>query len=461
MIYDTIAAIATPLTPSGIGIIRVSGEESIKIVDKIFKSHKENKCLLNVGSHTINYGNIIDLDGTSIIDEVLVSVMKSPNTYTKENVVEINCHGGIIIMEKILKLVLELGARLAEPGEFTKRAFLNGRIDLSQAEAVIDIINAKTDLVAKSSLNQLKGKLSKEINIVKNLLLELIAYIEASIDYPEYEIEDFSSDILMSKLIEIKNILNRLVDSYDNGKIIKEGIKTVIIGKPNVGKSSLLNALLKEQRAIVTDIPGTTRDILEEYMNIHGVPIKIVDTAGIRDTKDFVEKIGVERSKQMIKEADLIILMIDSSCDLTNEDTEILNLIEDEKIIILLNKIDLDQKVNKEDLIKYTHESNIIPISVKNSDGIENLENAIKKMFIKGDITFNDSVYITNIRHKSALDLALKSVIEVETSINSGFAEDFWTIDLKNAYDAVGEITGDSIQEDLVGQIFSMFCLGK
>lgn len=461
MLYDTIASIATPLTPSGIGIIRLSGDESIKIVNNLFKSNIEGKKISNVKSHTINYGYIINPKDDSIVDEVLVSIMKAPNSYTKEDIVEINCHGGIVIMQKVLKLVLENGARLAEPGEFTKRAFLNGRIDLSQAEAVIDIINAKTDMLIKSSINQLSGSVSEKLSTIKNQLLELIAHIEASIDYPEYDIDEIKEDNVIFRINNIIDLIKTLIDSYDNGRIIKEGIRTAIIGKPNVGKSSLLNALLREQRAIVTDIPGTTRDILEEYMNVHGIPIRLIDTAGIRDTNDLVEKIGVDKAKKMIEEAELIILMIDSSDELSKEDINVLELIKNKKAIILLNKIDIEQKVSSQDLNEYARESHIIPISVKNLEGIDKLEESIKEMFFIGKIDFNDNVYITNVRHKNALDNALNHLNEVKKSIENGFPEDFWAIDLKNVYENIGEVTGDSVNEDLIDQIFSQFCLGK
>lgn len=461
MLYDTIASIATPLTPSGIGIIRVSGDESIKIVNSLFKSNIEGKKISNVKSHTINYGYIINPNDDSIVDEVLVSIMKAPNSYTKEDIVEINCHGGVVVMQKVLKLVLENGARLAEPGEFTKRAFLNGRIDLSQAEAVIDIINAKTDMLIKSSINQLSGSVSEKLSTIKNQLLELIAHIEASIDYPEYDIDEINEDNVIYRINNIIDLIKTLIDSYDNGRIIKEGIKTAIIGKPNVGKSSLLNALLREQRAIVTDIPGTTRDILEEYMNVHGVPIRLIDTAGIRDTNDLVEKIGVDKAKKMVEEAELIILMIDSSNELSKEDLNVLELVKNKKAIILLNKIDIKQKVTRQDLKEYARESHIIPISVINLKGIDKLEESIKEMFFIGKIDFNDNVYITNVRHKNALDNALNHLNEVKKSIENGFPEDFWAIDLKNVYENIGEVTGDSVNEDLIQQIFSQFCLGK
>ncbi|MCT4545069.1 MAG: tRNA uridine-5-carboxymethylaminomethyl(34) synthesis GTPase MnmE [Vallitalea sp.] len=460
MINNTIAAISTSLSASGIGIIRISGEDAIIISDKIFRA-KKNKKLIDQKTHTLHYGNIIDPDTDKIIDEVLVSIMKEPNTYTKENIVEINCHGGVIVMQKILHLVLSCGARLAEPGEFTKRAFLNGRIDLSSAEAVIDIINAKTNLSLESSVEQLNGNIYREIKEIRSNLLELIAHIEASIDYPEYDVEELSQDIVILKIDTIKKKVKKLIDTADDGKIIREGIKTVIIGKPNVGKSSLMNTLLKEDRAIVTDVAGTTRDVLEEYLNIKGIPLRIIDTAGIRKTEDIVEKIGVSKSEELVKQSDLVIMMLDASTPITDEDKYIINLIKDKKTIILLNKVDLNIKTSEQDIKKYTKDNKIIPISIKNREGIDNIEKTIKDMFLLGNINFNDNLYITNVRHKVALDNCLESLNAVEESINIGMPEDCWSIDLKNSYEYLGEISGDSINDDIIKQIFSQFCLGK
>lgn len=457
---DTIAAISTSISSSGIGIIRISGEDSIGIADKLFKS-KYKKSLESVKTHTIHYGDIINPLDNEKIDEVLVSVMKEPNTFTKENIVEINCHGGVIVVQKILGLVLSNGARLAEPGEFTKRAFLNGRIDLSQAEAVIDIITAKTDLSLKSSVNQLDGSISKKIKDIRHSLIELIAHIEASIDYPEYDIEEISNDNVIRDMNSIEEDISKLLDTSDNGKIIREGIKTVIVGKPNVGKSSLMNTLLREDRAIVTDIAGTTRDVLEEYMNIKGIPLRIVDTAGIRNTEDIVEKIGVSKSKELLKDADLIIMMMDASSGFSSEDQSIIDLIKDKKSIVLLNKVDLDIKTSVEEIKEYNKHLDIIPISVKNEQGIEQIEEKIKDLFFLGNIQLNDNIYITNVRHKTSLENALRSIEAVKESIKCGMPEDCWSIDLKNVYDYLGEITGDSVGENLIDQIFSQFCLGK
>lgn len=460
MLNNTIAAISTSLSASGIGIVRISGEDAIIIADKLFIS-KNNKKLIHEKSHTLHYGNIVDPNTKEIVDEVLVSIMKEPNTYTKENVVEINCHGGVIVMQKILQLVLLNGARMAEPGEFTKRAFLNGRIDLSGAEAVIDIINAQNNLHLKSSVNQLNGAIYKEIEDVRNKVLELIAHIEASIDYPEYDVEQLTNETVLTNLEEITNMVNQLLKSADDGKIIREGIKTVIVGKPNVGKSSLMNALLKEERAIVTDVAGTTRDVLEEYMNLKGIPLKIIDTAGIRETEDIVEKIGVNKSKELVEQADLVIMMIDASSEITKEDKLIFELIKDKKSIILLNKIDLSIKITENTINNYVEGVKVIPTSVKNNRGLTDMETVIKDMFLLGNISFNDNLYITNVRHKVSLENTIDSLSIVKESINMGMPEDCWSIDLKNTYDYLGEITGDSVGEDLINQIFSQFCLGK
>ncbi|WP_304941806.1 tRNA uridine-5-carboxymethylaminomethyl(34) synthesis GTPase MnmE [Vallitalea guaymasensis] len=460
MVNNTIAAISTSLSASGIGIIRISGEDAIIIADKLFVS-KKNKKLIEQKTHTIHYGNIIDPESNEIIDEVLVSVMKEPNTYTKENIIEINCHGGVIVMQKILHLVLSNGARLAEPGEFTKRAFLNGRMDLSSAEAVIDIINAKTELSLESSVNQLKGNIYREIKNIRSKLIELIAHIEASIDYPEYDYEELGEDMVLNNLDGIKEKVYKLLNSADDGKIIREGIKTVIVGKPNVGKSSLMNALLNEDRAIVTDVAGTTRDVLEEYMNIKGIPLRIIDTAGIRETEDIVEKIGVNKSEELVQEADLVILMLDASSDLTEEDRYIFNLIKNKKTIVLLNKIDLPVRITEEFVNEEVKNTKIISTSLKDNKGLDDIEKAIKDMFLIGDINFNDNLYITNIRHKVSLENAIDSLNSVKESIEMGMPEDCWSIDLKNSYDYLGEITGDSVSDDIIHQIFSQFCLGK
>ena len=459
--FDTIASISTALTPSGIGIVRLSGDKSIAIANDLFVSTRMNKKLIQVKSHTINYGHIIDPSDQSMVDEVMVSVMKGPNSYTKEDVVEINCHGGIMILEKVLKLLLQGGAHLAEPGEFTKRAFLNGRLDLTQAEAVMDLIHSKTQLSLKSSVAQLNGRLSLTLGEIKESLIGLIAHIEASIDYPEYEIEELSYDQMAESIRMNMSKVQALIQSFDNGKIIREGIKTAIIGKPNVGKSSLLNALLGENRAIVTDIPGTTRDVLEEYMNIHGIPIKLVDTAGIRSTEDQIERIGVERSKDQLKEADLIIFMLDVSRPLDDEDRHIMSLLEDKEIVCLMNKIDLEEQISREEIRTILGDGHMIDVSAKNLDGMDALEQHIRQQFIQGDIDLNNEVYITNVRHKDALDKAVISLQNVLDSIGMAMPEDCWAIDLKDAYEHIGVVTGDSVNEDMMTEIFSRFCLGK
>ncbi len=461
MLYDTIASISTALTPSGIGIVRLSGDKSVQIVDKIFVSHIKGKTLNTVASHTINYGHIVDDKSKEVIDEVMVSVMKGPNSYTKEDVVEINCHGGIMLMEKLLQSLLTLGVRLAEPGEFTKRAFLNGRLDLSQAEAVMDLIHSKTALSMKSSVNQLGGQLSKVLSEVKEDLIGIIAHIEASIDYPEYDIEELNHDKMLTSIEPVLGKLKNLVATYDNGKIIRDGIKTAIIGKPNVGKSSLLNALLRENRAIVTEIPGTTRDVLEEYMNIHGIPIKLIDTAGIRETVDQIEQIGVERSRTQLEEADLIIFVMDASRVIDEEDLHIMSLLKDKEIICLLNKIDLEEKIDRHQIREILGDGHIIDISAKNLEGIDLLEQKIKDQFYLGEIDVNNEVYITNVRHKNALESAIESLHEVKESVINGMPEDCWAIDLKSTYEHIGTVTGDTVKEDMMTEIFSRFCLGK
>ncbi len=455
---DTIAAISTSLGNSGIGIVRISGEDSIQIADKIFRSVKNGKKLKDVPSHTIHYGNIID--GDNIIDEVLVMVMKEPNTYTRENIVEINCHGGALVMKKVLNLALRNGARCADPGEFTKRAFLNGRIDLSQAEAVINVINAKNNMALDVSLKQLKGSISNVVINIRKEILHEMAYIESALDDPEHYHMDNYGEELKPKILNLKNRLQKLLDTADNGRIITEGIRTVILGKPNVGKSSLMNFLLGEDRAIVTDIAGTTRDILEENIRIDDISLNIIDTAGIRDTNDVVEKIGVKRAKELAHSSDFIIMLLDSSAPLDEDDKEIIKLIEDKKAVVLLNKSDLKTVTDEKEVRMYT-DKEIINVSVKNEVGIEKLTELIKKMFYSGDITFNDEVYLTNERHKHAIYESIGSLDLVLESIESGMPEDFLTIDLMNTYETLGSIIGEQMGEDLVNEIFSKFCMGK
>ena len=456
----TIAAISTAMGASGIGIVRMSGNDSMEIMSKIFRPKNNKKNMMEADSHTIHYGHICDGDKT--VDEVLVMIMKAPHTYTGEDTVEIDCHGGILAQKKVLETAVKYGARPAEPGEFTKRAFLNGKMDLSQAEAVIDVINAKNEYALKSSLSQLKGSLEKKIKEIRENLIYQVAFIESALDDPEHISIDGYGKELLKKVREERKKIERLIASSDEGKLIQEGIRTVILGKPNAGKSSLLNVLVKEEKAIVTDIEGTTRDILEENIMLHGISLKLIDTAGIRQTEDIVEKIGVEKARQTAKDADLILYVADSSRPLDENDKDIIRLIQEErkKAIVLLNKSDLDGTLTK-DQIKEKLDVPVIEISALEETGIEKLEECMKEMFFQGDISFNDEVYITNIRHKAALEEAKRSLDMVEQSIEDSMPEDFFSIDLLGAYEALGGITGESLGEDLVNEIFSKFCTGK
>ena len=455
---DTIAAIATALSPSGIGIVRISGPESREIAGKVYRSKGGKKKLQDVPSHSIHYGFICD--GDEVIDEVLVMVMDGPRSYTGEDTVEIDCHGGVLAMRKILDTVVKNGARPADPGEFTKRAFLNGRIDLSQAEAVIDVINAKNEYALKSSVSQLRGNIQKAIKEIRGDLIYQIAYIESALDDPEHISIDGYGENLYKEVKKQEERIDRLLLSVKDGKLVKEGIKTVIVGKPNAGKSSLLNTLLGEERAIVTDIAGTTRDILEETILLHGISLRIIDTAGIRETQDVVEKIGVEKAIDSAKDADLVLFVVDSSVPLDENDREIMELLKDKKTIVLLNKADLEQAVDEDDL-KNTAGHPVISVSAKEEQGIDLLEDKIKELFFQGGLEFNDEIYITNARHKAALEEARKSLEMVENSIEMRMPEDFFSIDLMNAYEALGRIIGESAGEDLVNEIFSKFCTGK
>ena len=458
---DTIAAIATGMTNSGIGIIRISGEDSIYIADKIFKSIKENKTIEAAKSHTIHYGYLTD--NGNVIDEVLVSVMRAPDTYTRENIVEINCHGGITVVNKVLEVVLKNGARPAEPGEFTKRAFLNGRIDLSQAEAVADVINAKNEYALSSSVSQLRGSISGKIKEIRDIILNNIAFIEAALDDPEHITMDNYSHELLITVRNIKEKLTKLIESSENGRVIKEGIKTVILGKPNAGKSSFLNAILGEDRAIVTDVEGTTRDILEENIKIHGISLNIIDTAGIRNTEDIVEKIGVDKAKSIAGDADLIIYIVDTSRPFDNNDREIMEFIKGKKCIVLLNKTDLENGMSRQDaeIINNMDTAHVVRISAKNQLGIDEFEDTIKEMFFQGEVDFNDEVFITNARHRYNISEALKSIEMVEQSIENQMPEDFFTIDLMNGYESLGKVIGEAVEDDLVDKIYSSFCMGK
>ena len=454
---DTIAAIATAMSSSGIGIVRISGEEAVLVADRIFEM-KNHKKLSEMPTHSIHYGHIHDED--EVIDEVMVLLMRGPKSYTREDTVEIDCHGGVYVMKRILETVIRHGARPAEPGEFTKRAFLNGRIDLSQAESVIDVIYSKNDFALKSSLSQLSGSVSEKIRDIRGTVLHEIAFIESALDDPEHISLEGYPEQLSEIVSGVSDKIEKLLANSDNGKMLKEGISTVIVGKPNAGKSSLLNTLVGEEKAIVTDIAGTTRDVLEEQINLNGVLLNVIDTAGIRDTEDVVEKIGVERAKKYLKDADLVIYVVDTSTALDENDAEIMELLRDRHAIILLNKSDLEQITTVEDVRKHLDKT-MIPISAKEQTGIDALEKEIKEMFFSGKVTFNDEVYITNIRQKTALQEALRSLKLVQQSIEDDMPEDFYSIDLMNAYEELGTIIGEAVEDDLVNEIFSKFCMGK
>lgn len=454
--FDTIAAISTPRGEGGIGIVRLSGDESLNILEKIFKP-KSNKKIKDIKSYTINYGHIFD--GENLVDEVLVSVMKAPNTYTREDIVEINCHGGYLITERVLELVLKNGAKIAETGEFTRRAFLNGRLDLTQAEAVIDLIHGKTEKSISLSLNNLRGDLKEQIHYLKKILLDVAAHVNVVLDYPEEGVDEPIPDHLIGELHNVKDTITRLVESYDKGKMIKEGIKTAIVGKPNVGKSSLLNSILREERAIVTSIAGTTRDTIEEIINIKGIPLIMVDTAGIRETCDEVENIGVQKSKKVLKEADLVLFVMDSSRELSDEDKEIYDSIQGEKVIGILNKIDMEKKLDVSNLSKV---KKWIEISALENIGIDNLENEIYKFIISENIEdSSEKLIITNIRHKSALEKTKKAIENIFETIDMGYPMDLIAVDLNDALDSLSEVTGEISSEDLLDHIFSNFCVGK
>lgn len=464
---DTIAAIATAMSDSGIGIIRVSGDDAIKIVDQIYRNSKNERILSRYESHTVHYGFIVGNDDI-VIDEVMVSVMKAPRSYTMEDTVEINCHGGVFMMRKVLDVVLHAGARIAEPGEFTKRAFLNGRIDLSKAEAVMDIIQAKNDFALKSSVKQLKGSVSDKIKILRKDILYEIAFIESALDDPEHISLEGYNERLTDKTNNIINELDKLLDSADDGKILKEGINTVIVGKPNVGKSSLLNLLTGEEKAIVTDVAGTTRDTLEEVISLGGIMLNIIDTAGIRNTDDVVEKIGVERARKISSDADLILYVVDSSIPLDENDEDIIHMIQNKKAVILLNKSDLEEVVTEESMIQEINRIldndnvyKIIKTSTKEDTGIQILTDLIKEMFFHGKISYNDEVYITNMRHKEQIENARDSMNQVRNSLELDMPEDFYSIDLMSAYASLGMIIGEEVGDDLVNEIFSKFCMGK
>lgn len=455
---DTIAAIATAMSPAGLSIVRISGDDAMYIADKIFRFPSSQKKISSCDTHTVHYGYIYD--GSQMIDEVMILLMKAPNSYTREDTVEIDCHGGVFVTKKILETVLKYGARPADPGEFTKRAFLNGRIDLSQAESVIDVIQAKNDYALQSSLNHLKGSLHDKIVSVRKQILHEVAFIESALDDPEHiSLENYPQSLhnVVDNLIEETD---KILKTFDNGRFLKEGINTVIVGKPNAGKSSLLNLLLGEERAIVTDIAGTTRDILEEQINLNGIVLNIVDTAGIRNTEDIVEKIGVDRAKTYAMKADLVIYVIDASTDLDDSDFQIMQLIKDKRSIILLNKSDLETRITQEDICKFSDHC-VIPISAKENTGIDQLENKIREMFFQGKISFNDEVFAVNVRQRDCFNRALDHFSHVLESIEDDMPEDFFSIDLMGAYEEFGKIIGEEVEDDLVDEIFSHFCMGK
>lgn len=454
--YDTIAAIATPIGEGGISIIRVSGENALEIVNKIFRGANLNK----VASHTIHYGHIIDYANKDVVDEVLVTVMLAPKTFTRENTVEVSCHGGLLVTEKILQLILDNGARMATPGEFTKRAFINGRIDLTQAESIMDIIEAKTDRARQVAMKQLEGGLLFEIRKLRQELLNTMAHEEVNIDYPEYDMDDVTSKEMYDKAQQVIKEIDKLLATAQEGKVVRSGLATAIVGRPNVGKSSLLNYLSKEEKAIVTNIAGTTRDTLEEYVSLKGILLKLIDTAGIRQTDDIVEKIGVERSKRAITESDLVLLLINSSEELTEEDQKLLELTQDKKRIIILNKADQVAKITKKDIQKIT-DSPIVTISVLKKKNMIGLEEAIKSLFLQGITDSKSEVMVTNQRQNDLLRKAKQSLIEAIEAINDNMPLDLVQIDLKEAWDSLGEITGDTAPDELITQLFSKFCLGK
>lgn len=460
MIYnDTIAAISTAPGVGGIGIIRVSGIDAIQIVDKVFKS-ASRKTLMESPSHTIHYGHIVNKEN-KVIDEVLVMLMKAPKTFTREDVVEINCHGGPVPLEAVLMEVIRNGARLADSGEFTKRAFLNGRIDLAQVEAIMDIIEAKTEVSLSQAVNQLEGKLSKQIKAYQDSLIQIIARIEVSIDYPEYDEEEPLANDFVDEIKVLNGELKKLLATADTGKMIREGVKTAIVGQPNVGKSSLLNALLEENKAIVTDIPGTTRDVVEAYLNIDGMPFLLLDTAGIRETEDIVEKIGVERSKESIEKADLILMLIDGSRELDEEELDIIREIKNKDVIFVLNKTDLHPVITQEILEKYTGGHPIIPISAMKQNGLDALRQGMKQFIVKQGISIGQEATISNQRQKQSLVKAIESLNKVEDTIDMGMPEDCIAIDLHDAYGHLGNIVGEALKDEIIGELFSRFCLGK
>lgn len=458
MELDTIAAISTAMGEGAIAIVRVSGEDAIKAVDKIYKGKNS---LIEVDSHTIHYGYIIDKKDNQIIDEVMVTVLKAPRTFTREDIVEINCHGGLLAVNRILQQVLQTGVRLAEPGEFTKRAFLNGRIDLSQAEAVIDLIRAKTDRAMNVAIGQVEGRLSKKVQKLRQALLETVAHVEVNIDYPEYDAEEMTNNLLLEKSQLVKREITKILTTAQQGKILREGLSTVIIGRPNVGKSSLLNSLVHETKAIVTDIPGTTRDVIEEYVNVRGVPLRLLDTAGIRETDDIVEKIGVERSRKVVKEAELVLLVLNYGEPLTVEDERLFDIITAMDAIIIVNKTDIPKEINLDKVKELANGRPVVSTSLVEDAGIDELEEAISKLFFQGKMETSDLTYVSNSRHISLLQQAELTINDAIMALESNVPIDIVQIDITRTWELLGEIIGDTVSESLIDQLFAQFCLGK
>jgi len=458
---DTIAAISTPLGEGGIGIVRISGSEALKIAGKIFKP-KRKKEIKRPENHKLMYGHVVNPENGEVIDEVLLAYMRSPKTYTAEDVVEINCHGGIVPLRKTLELTLKYGARPAEPGEFTKRAFLNGRIDLAQAESVLDIIRARTEKGLQIAVRQLKGRLSTKVNKIQNKILDLIAHIEANIDFPEEDLEILDTGNIKRIVEEINKELFLILEGAEKGKIYREGINAVIVGKPNVGKSSLLNALLREKRAIVTDIPGTTRDVIEEYINIRGIPLKIVDTAGLRETSELVEKLGVERTKELLGKADIVLLMLDAGTGITEEDLGVINLVDKKKTLVVINKIDVEKDVLSREKVKEIFKKRpLMEISALKEEGIEELEELIYQTIMGGNVKKQEDILISNVRHKSIIERAKTNIEDAKRALEKGLPLDLVTVDLRSAWEVMGEITGMTVGEELIDRIFRDFCVGK
>lgn len=459
MDLDTITSISTPMGEGAIGIVRLSGPQAVEIADKLYKG----KHLLNdVPSHTINYGHIIDPESKEVIEEVMVSVLRAPKTFTREDIIEINCHGGILTINRVLELTMTYGARMAEPGEFTKRAFLNGRIDLSQAEAVMDFIRSKTDRASKVAMNQIEGRLSDLIKKQRQSILEILAQVEVNIDYPEYDdVEDATTEFLLEQSKEIKQEINRLLDTGAQGKIMREGLSTVIVGKPNVGKSSMLNNLIQDNKAIVTEVAGTTRDVLEEYVNVRGVPLRLVDTAGIRETEDIVEKIGVERSRKALSQADLILFVLNNNEALTQEDYTLYEVVKNEDVIVIVNKMDLEQNIDINEVKDMIGDTPLIQTSMLKQEGIDELEIQIRDLFFGGEVQNQDMTYVSNSRHISLLKQARQTIQGAIDAAESGVPMDMVQIDLTRTWEILGEIIGETASDELIDQLFSQFCLGK